>query len=135
MKIRNGFVSNSSSSSFLLLYKEFISGTYEVLAKLKNWKEGDPTMFITANTSCDGDIFEEIDSDKAKEAFLKNEEYWIQYGNQLEAYLGKGINDVDYTEYTIAPDDVGYKLASFWMDYHSLTDYNEYEIKRFNEEK
>lgn len=132
MKIRNGFVSNSSSSSFLLLYKEYISGTESVLARLKQWTEDDPVMYITMGTECDGLIFEVIDSDKAKKKFLAAEDYWRSLTEyDLQAYLGRGIEDMDYNDYTITQKDIGYKLYSFWMDYYSLLHYNEFNIKEF----
>lgn len=88
-------------------------------------------MYITMGTECDGLIFEVIDSDKAKKKFLAAEDYWRSLAYDLEAYLGRGIEDMDYNDYTITQEDIGYKIFSFEMDYYSLLSSNEYNIKEF----
>lgn len=103
MKIRNGFVSNSSSSSFILVYKKFIDAK-----DFKDLYANDPTNEAFENFSISGydEDYEEVicslDADEKKE-FL----------NDMNNYEFDGVMvDLRIDPSKITPDIVDYNISS-----------------------
>ena len=107
MKTRNGFVSNSSSSSFIVATK-----SKPMLSM--NGKEIPVDAIVP-----DGQI---VNKGMSRDQFLKylNHEYcYIDEGDEnFEQAL---FDDVSFAEKAVKYHDMGYNIMCYWIDYNDET--------------
>lgn len=87
MKIRNGFVSNSSSSSFILKSDGVTLDKKGTLEWIKNQKNSNKQLLVIGEEICEGNDIFYLDDIKEKiileheERFLNNKSSWVAYPN------------------------------------------------------
>lgn len=132
MKIRKGFVSNSSSSSFILKSDGVFMGREATVAWIKNPDNWNKELLVIGENMSEGDdVFYLEDSQKKiildhEERFLKGESQWMAYPN-VESWKtedwGWG-NDEDKEEIKLDPP----RVIRVYKDYESNSDRDDLEF-------
>lgn len=108
MKFRQGFVSNSSSSSFAILYKECIEDDSDMIMEyLRNFTENTPDCLLLIDS---GETISTIVTSETVDECIKK----LEEDEYREPYaLYKDYRTVD----TITEKDVGYSVAVIDSEY------------------
>lgn len=137
MKIRNGFVSNSSSSSFALFYKkeDILLNGHDLETWLKNNKFEDHDLWALMRGGPDGDFFRcEINKSILK-VLLKHKTDWTKWRDYVEDRnlmilidpvwkdeedyeYGLCIRDPEYRKDYDKYEGEGYEWSEVSVDYH-----------------
>lgn len=106
MKIRSGFVSNSSSSSFILSYdkSKILSGPEQILEFVKN--RPDDSLVFNGGDCCEGDDIFELDDDQKSAIRMFPKEFIEQNsGSKIFAYPGAHLFSYNqYDNYVMSED-------------------------------
>lgn len=89
MKIRNGFVSNSSSSSFCIFGSEYSGVEDQVRAILTERAKDDPDTLSE---------IENCDEAELVELYIKDTELEVHYGPDGEGYIGREYTSIGLDE-------------------------------------
>lgn len=124
MKIRNGFVSNSSSSSFMLMYDKTVQPN-EV-----NLNDGEYS--VIGNHLADGEDYFEISSEdmlvELQSVAHLNGNYFVIYKNPKVVAVGDFVYD---NAILVTQEMVGKYIVAFEKDYHCTSSPEEFS-RRYN---
>lgn len=129
MKIRNGFVSNSSSSSFIVVYKDLKTSDIDYITENMKVPEHLKGKVELLTNKCLSDGYDVVDvTDEILKCILENADNLIDWYTTSIYDIIEVIKKVEF-DFVITQDLVGCKIASYEEDYH-ITGNN---LKRFVE--
>lgn len=129
MKLRTGFVSNSSSCSYIIAYNDegYLKNAEEILEFIKNNKRAD--LYILGKELSEGNDFFFLDK-KLKELILRFPERWKANGDKVQA-LVPGPN-----HYTMVYNDLGDKTPADFSEYaHTIEFWKDHSCEFYDDEK
>ena len=147
MKIRKGFVSNSSSSSFVLFFKEenVLTEGWELEDWLKNNKFEDHELYTLMEGGTDGDYMTCQINKEILEVLLKHKDIWRRdRGGRKRNFLilvdpvWKSDNDYEYGLCIASKDyredfdkylSEGYQWNELEIDYHGPKDARDWKYE------
>jgi len=147
MKFRNGFVSNSSSSSFVVFVnKENVFNCTHLPVWLRKNRFEDHELWTFLRGGSDGDwLLQEISSKKIFKLILSNLDKCDNIGvlvdpeikNEDEFSWGFNLFDPDYKQAVIEQEQLGKIYEVMNVDYHGLFTLNDwlYQFDKINEKE
>lgn len=102
MKIRNGFVSNSSSSSFILGYDQEPLNKEQTVDYLKDKNHKSSSLLVVGRDMCDGDDIFHLDHER-REFILAHEDRFLSNSAPWKAY--PSVYRFDYEDWDFDDED------------------------------
>lgn len=129
MKIRNGFVSNSSSSSYILTFQDKVLGVKDIIEYLENNPNVPIILQYEDDTNEGENVF--VLTNGERNYILENKEKFLEVrdGNEWVAYLnGTMYNAEEDKECELEETPHGYKAKVTWSDYRSHHSFNIFKL-------